>query len=120
VTLAIEHQEVRQSEDRTWTLRLLDVVRSRSVSDAERDDAFQTLAHLEDPCSVVPLTEIVEDPSLREAVREAASRVLAGFDDCTTGERRRGSWGSGDPVMMAHALRLMERSESRCDSGGRR
>jgi len=112
VTLAIDHEKVRQSGDRTWALELLDEVRSPSVSPAERDDAFKTLAHVEDPRSIVPLTDIVEDPSLGEAVRDAASRVVAGFDDCTTGERRSDWWKSGDPVMMAHALRLVERSEA--------
>ena len=112
MTLAIDHETVRQSEDRTWTLRLIDEVRSSQASKAERDDALTTLAHLEDPRSVVPLTEIVENRSLPEAIRDAASKVLGGFDDCTTGERRRAWWKTREPMLMAHSLRLMERAEA--------
>lgn len=55
---------------------------------------------------------MLEDRALPESVREAASQVLLGVDDSTTGERRRSWWESGDPAKMQHALRLMERSEA--------
>lgn len=108
----IEHKEARESEDRSWTFRLVDAVVSPVVSASDRDDALATLAHLEDPRSIGPLTEIVEDRSLPDTVRDGVSNVLAGFDDCTTGERRRAWWGSEDSVLMAHALRLMQRTEA--------
>ncbi len=49
---------------------------------------------------------------MAETIRHATSEVLSGFDETTTTERRRAWWGSDDPVLMAHALRLMERSEA--------
>lgn len=112
MALAVPHDQVRKAEDRGWTLALLDEVRSASVSEADRGTAFDTLAWLEDYRSIAPLTEMVEDVGLGDSVREAASRVLRGFDDSTTSESRRAWWGSGDPVKMAHALGLMDRSEA--------
>ena len=99
-------------EDRSYTFALLDEITSASTPDPERGEAFRTLAHLEDHRSIGPLTAIVEDDTFPEGVREAASVVLCGFDDTTTGKQRRGWWATGDPVKMAHALRLMERSEA--------
>lgn len=112
MALDVQHEQVRKTEDRSWTFALLDEVRSASTPEAERGEAFRTLGSLEDYRSIGPLTALVEDNSLPEPVREAASVMLAGFDDSTTGERRRGWWKSGDPVKMAHALRLMEPSEA--------
>lgn len=112
MTFTVTHQQIREVEDRSWTFALVDVVRSSSASAAEQDEALGTLAHLEDYRSIGPLTAMLEEHDLPDSIREAASRVLLGFDDSTTGERRRGWWESGDPVKMAHALRLMERSEA--------
>ncbi len=112
MALDVPHEQVRETEDRSWTSALLDEVRSMSTSEAERGEALCTLASLEDHRSIGPLTAMVEDDQLRESVREAASAVLLGFDDSTTGERRRRWWESGDPVKMAHALPSMERSEA--------
>jgi HEAT repeat protein len=109
---AFDHEHIRENEDRSQTLALLDEARLASTSEAERPDAFRTLAFLEDYRSIEPLTAIVEDQALALPVRRAASEVLAGFDDSTTGERRRGWWASRDPVLSAHALRLMDRSEA--------
>ncbi|MDQ6803684.1 MAG: HEAT repeat domain-containing protein [Actinomycetota bacterium] len=110
--LGAQHELVRTTEDRSWTFALLDAVRSASTSASERDEAFRTLAFLEDYRSVTPLTSMVEDGSLPEPVRDAASAVVAAFDDSTTGERRRAWWDSGDRVERAHALRLMDRSDA--------
>ncbi len=83
-----------------------------STLEAERDEAFDTLATLEDYRSVVPLTEMLEDNHLSESVREAAGAVLRRIDDTTTAERRRAWWRSGDRVLMSHALLVMGRSEA--------
>jgi HEAT repeat protein len=108
----IDHDAVRESEDRSWTFALLDAVRSPVTADEDRAKAFRTLAFLEDHRSIEPLTEVVEDRGLPEAVRDRASEVLTGFDDRTTSALRRRWWASGDGPVMRHALRLMERSEA--------
>jgi HEAT repeat protein len=110
--LQIEHERVRENQDRSWTFALLDEAGSASALEAEQAEAFRTLAWLEDHRSVGRLTAMVEDISLPVSVRESASKALAGFDDTTTAEVRRAWWDSGDPVKMAHALRLMGRSEA--------
>lgn len=107
-----EHERIRETEDRSWTFALLDIARSPSAPQTERDEAFRTLAHLEDHRAVGPLTAIVENHRLPEPVRDAASKALVGFHDTTSPDRRRAWWESGDPVTMAHALRLMTRSEA--------
>ncbi|HTN25604.1 MAG TPA: hypothetical protein VL120_16570 [Solirubrobacteraceae bacterium] len=112
VAPAVEHELVRNAEDRGRTFALLDAVRVPSTSEAERAEALRTLAFLEDHRSIEPLTAIVENQEMAAPVRAAASEVLSGFDDRTTGEDRRGWWASSDPILMAHALRLMERSEA--------
>ena len=108
----IDHERVREIEDRGQTLALLAAVRAPSTPEPERTEALRTLGYLEDHRSIGPLTAIVEDVELRTGVREAASEVLTGFDDGTTAERRRGWWERGDATTMKHALRLMLRSEA--------
>jgi HEAT repeat protein len=112
MALDLDHEQVRDTGNRSWTFALLDEVRSASASESERGEAFRTLAYLEDYRSVGPLTAMVEDNRLPGSVREAASKVLRDIDDTTTPERRRAWWDSGDQVMMTHALRVMERSEA--------
>jgi HEAT repeat protein len=112
VSLDFDHGRIREHEDRRWTLALLDQLGAARAPEAEREEAARSLSHLEDYRSIAPLTAMVEDMRLPEPVREAASRALWGFDDTTTGGRRRHWWQSGDRVLMAHALRLMERSEA--------
>jgi len=76
MTARIPYDQVCATEDRSWTFALLDVVRSASASEAERDEAFDTLACLEDHRAIGPLTAMVEDDDLPESVRDAASQVL--------------------------------------------
>lgn len=112
MTSADDHERIRETEDRSWTFALLDQVRSLSTPEPDRDAALRTLAHLEDYRSIPPLTALVEDNQMAEEIRQAASDVLRGFDDITTPERRRAWWASHDSMLMAHSLRLMERSEA--------
>lgn len=112
VLTVAEHERIRETEDRSWTLALLEQVRSPSTVEAERSEAFRTLVYLEDHRSIGPLTEMVEDVGVPEQAREAASVVVRGFDDTTTPRRRRTWWESGDRVLMAHGLSLMTRSEA--------
>ncbi len=112
MALEVDHSHARETQDRSHTFTLLDEIRSASSTAVARDVAFHTLAFLEDYRSIGPLTAMVDDDQLSDSVREAASEVLQELDDSTTTERRRGWWDSGDPVTMAHALRLMTRSEA--------
>lgn len=98
--------------DRARTRELLGLIADRDVVAIAETEAFEELAALEDYRSIGPLTALVADNRWPDAVREEASKVLAGVDDTTTSEARRAWWGSGDPVLMRHALRLMGRAEA--------
>ena len=110
VELKIDHNFVRSVEDRSWTLPILDHVRRADSTD--RAQCLRTLACLEDYRAIGPLTALVEDSGLPASEREGVSQTVSGFDDTTTTSRRRSWWASGDPIVMAHALRLMERDEA--------
>ncbi|MBL1074674.1 HEAT repeat domain-containing protein [Nocardia sp. 2] len=97
---------------RAQTFSLLARAGAADTPDAARAEAFETLAALEDYRSTAPLTAMVLDTRLPEAVRTSASETVSGFDDTTTGDIRRTWWASGDPIVMRHALRLMTRAEA--------
>lgn len=98
--------------DRSRTLALLAQVEAAHTGETERAEAFAGLAGLEDYRTIAPLTAIVLDTGRSAWIRREASEVVAGYDDTTTPELRRTWWGSGDPVVMRHALRLMKRGEA--------
>jgi len=112
VPLDIPYERIFETADRSWTFALLDHVRSPSIPEAERDEAFDTLATLEDYRSVGLLTAMLENHQLPESVREGAGAVLRQIDDTTTAGRGRAWWRSGDKVLMSHALLVMGRSEA--------
>ncbi|MFI9504448.1 HEAT repeat domain-containing protein [Nocardia sp. NPDC052566] len=98
--------------DRTRTFTLIELVNAAGTSAQERTAAFDELARTEDYRAIEPLTAMVLDTSLFDAVRAEASDVVAGFDDVSSPEIRRTWWASGDLVLMRHALRLMGRGEA--------
>ena len=108
----MDHHRVREDQDRSWTFALLSQIAAAGEPEGNVYEAFGTLAHLEDFRCVGPLTEMVEDVRLPHYVRERASKVVSGFDDITSGDQCRRWWSSGDLLLKAHALRLMERSEA--------
>lgn len=109
----IPHERIRELGDRSWTRTLLELVSAPDTASDERDKAFHTLVWLEDYRSVDPLSGIVEDSSQPTKIRTSASEVIRGMGMLeTTGVQRRTWWASGDPVLMAHSLALMERTEA--------
>ncbi|MEU4344175.1 hypothetical protein AB0H00_23435 [Nocardia sp. NPDC023852] len=98
--------------DRRRTFPLLEQVAAAHTPDAEREAAFDELAQLEDYRSLAPLTALVLDRRLPDAVRRRASEVVSGFDDTTDEEIRRAWWASEEPVVARHALGLMQRTEA--------
>jgi HEAT repeat protein len=107
-----DHEAVRESGDRSWTLPLLDTVRDPLTSDDDREESFETLRILDDPRSVAPLTELLEDASLPDEWRDRASDALRWIDDTTTPAQCRAWWATGDLPLMRHALLSMWRSEA--------
>ncbi|MDQ8045476.1 MAG: hypothetical protein AAGC46_12165 [Solirubrobacteraceae bacterium] len=107
-----DHDEVRDAEDRSWTFVLLDVVADPSTDDDERDEAFETLAHLEDHRAIGPLSAMLQDVTLPVAWRNGASDALRSTDDTGTSEQRCRWWATGDPPLMRHALLSMWPTEA--------
>lgn len=108
----IDHERIRDAEDRSCTFALVDLALGPSTAEADRDQAFRTLAWLEDYRSVAPLTAVVGDRRAPEPTRREASAVLRGFDGTTTSPQRRAWWATGDSVLAEHALGLMTRREA--------
>ncbi|GAB0107646.1 hypothetical protein JMUB6875_66420 [Nocardia sp. JMUB6875] len=75
-------------------------------------DEFDEVERTEDYRAIPRLRAMVFDEQLPESVRRRASDVAAAIDGTVTGEQCRSWWASGDPVVMRHALRHMERSEA--------
>jgi HEAT repeat protein len=98
--------------DRSRTFALLELIAAAGTPSAERASAFRELKRLEDHRSIAPLTALVADDRLPDTVRSMASDVVAGFDDTTTSAMRRAWWASADPLLMRHALGLMEREDA--------
>lgn len=112
MSLSIDHERVRDRQDRSWTLPLLQAVQSAALSDEQLDEAFRTLAYLGDYRSLSPLTAMVEDTALPARVRQLASRTLCDIDDITAGAQCRRWWAEGDEILQEHALGLMQRPEA--------
>ena len=101
---AIPHHAIRDAEDRSWTVRLVAAVGDPVTAPDERRAAVQTLGALEDFRAIPCLTSVLENTTLDEPTRRAASEALANSDDSTTTAARRDWWASGDGVLMRHAL----------------
>ncbi|MFB8002635.1 hypothetical protein [Nocardia sp. NPDC056000] len=98
--------------DRTRTFDLLARAGDADAPASERADALQALAALEDYRAIEPLTAMVLDTQVPEPIRTRASDVVVAYEDVSTPALRRTWWGSGDPIVMRHALGLMGRTEA--------
>ncbi|MBK9619083.1 MAG: HEAT repeat domain-containing protein [Candidatus Obscuribacter sp.] len=133
----IPHKTIRDMQDRSWTMRLLhlaltcpdDVDEQEEEEEEEEeeeaagagvsdDDSNQleeiidTLAELDDPRTLSPLTLILEDCTAATFLRNRASDILCLLTTAETAQDRRRWWASGDKVLMDHAVRVFERTES--------
>lgn len=106
----IPHEAIRRSGDRAWTLRL--VAALPAATDEARHEIARTLAWLEDPRAVGPLSAWLVDRSAPTALRECASDLLTGEYDPPVGDQLRAWWASDDPVLRRHALGCMGPNEA--------
>ncbi len=111
-TDAIPFEEISQSEDRSWSFRLLQTLKEgRDLSEDYLDKLSKTLAALDDPRLLQPLTEMVLDRTLPDVVRRAASDALCDCTTLETTEERRQWWKNGDEIIQRHAVIMAEREE---------
>jgi hypothetical protein len=109
--LVIPHREIRELEDRSWSLFLVKEI-ELSYEDDDLSEIYETLEVLDDPRTIAPLVALMENNSLPGQVRLAASTALR---RCTTAEnsaKKRQWWASEDEILMAHAVATAGRSES--------
>jgi HEAT repeat protein len=105
----IPHEQIRQTEDRSWTMRLLDEIAHGHLEDF--DNLIETLSQLDDYRAEPRLRELLLSKHTPGAVRQAASDVLFRVTAFDTAEERARWWQSGDEVLMRHSIRMAERSE---------
>jgi HEAT repeat protein len=108
----IPYDEITQTADRRWTLRLVERLDSHELSDEERDNLVGALQAVSDPRSLAPLETILCDPTRPAHIREAAGDVLRNMDHLildVTEDKLRNWWRSGDDILRRHALLCMDR-----------
>jgi len=105
------HERIRQTQDRTYTLRMLQTVLSSDPSNNEWALALDTLRWLEDYRTIEPLRSYLENRGVPEYARCEVARTLASFDLTTTSAERRQWWDSDDVPLREYSLRLMESPE---------
>lgn len=107
----IPHAEIRHNIDRSWTMRLLNIILESKGGD-DLDEVCATLGALDDPRALELLLSVVADSSQPDHLRQAAIDVLSsGCISCTESDRR-GWWASGDPFLQRLAILEARTSES--------
>lgn len=106
----IPFEHIKTTEDRSWTLRLIQLLIDGDCPDYEK--VVETLIELADDRTAPILTPIIFDTSILEKVRDAASRVVSeGFTNWDAVARKRW-WQSGDAVLQRHAIRCAEAKDA--------
>lgn len=107
---SIDYEELYRDRDRSWSLRIVDRLKE-GIDKKELKAILNFVDTYDDFRMEAPVTQILEDSSLSEAVRDHASQVLCHLSSTETATQRREWWLSDDPSLMRHAIRVAERSE---------
>lgn len=106
----IPFEDIRRLKDRSWSIPLAELVERGQIED--KDEICQTIAALEDPRIPTRLLRVLEDINHPAAAREVAADALNECANVDTAEQRRAWWQSGDFLLMRHAIRMAERTET--------
>jgi HEAT repeat protein len=107
----VPHERIRECEDRSWSLKLVDEIVA-GHEDSDFTEVIHTLVVLDDPRVVSPLTKLMENTANSDHLRSVASDVLNKCTTWETSQERKKWWSSGDEILMRHAVRMAERSET--------
>src|SRR5512145_1957431 len=103
----IPYDDIIETGDRRWTLRLLERLTAPELTDDEREKVIRALQIASDPRSIGPLEGSLTDRDVPRMVRRAAGRVLRGLfyvaPDQQPDQLRRW-WTSEDEILRRHAL----------------
>ena len=106
----IPHEEIRQRKDRSWTFRLMDLLMQSSPEDNVLEIA-DSLGALDDPRSIAPLLEVVQDTTISGQIRNAVCISLSSI--CTSDAFDRAKWWrSGDEVLNKLAIMTAKSSDA--------
>ncbi|AKT44111.1 hypothetical protein [Chondromyces crocatus] len=110
--MSVPHHAIRETQDRSWTLRLLERLRLPDLDGDERGAISETLAQLQDPRATAPLTAIVESRELPAALREDAGRLLRDTGNPPPSAKLHAWWTEGDIILQRHALLSMDHADA--------
>ncbi|HEY9773152.1 MAG TPA: HEAT repeat domain-containing protein [Planktothrix sp.] len=103
------HEHIQETEDRSWTFRLIDALASCESGDFA--EIKKSLIHLSDPRSIEPLTSLLLNRDNPAAIRQAAGDVLCSQITPESSEERLQWWHAGDPILKHYAVLSFERTE---------
>ena len=106
----IPFREIKDTKDRSWSLRLVDEIASERLD--ELDEILETLSELCDYRVEEPLTNLMLDSSRSNLVREAASDALSCTPTTESDEQRREWWHSDDLILKRHAVKNALRADA--------
>jgi CBS domain-containing protein len=98
------YDHIQERGDRSWSLRLVDRLTDPDLPAGERDLLSAVLAQLEDPRTIRPLTAMVFDDTLPDAVRKSAANAVNAFGVLAEDIAIRSWWASDDAVLQHHAI----------------
>lgn len=101
---------IKETEDRSWSLRLVEALACGAESN--RGSIVEALSKVADRRTEQPLLALVLDPRKPSGVRKAASDVLFRIGSYETTEERAQWWASNDPVIVRHALLMTEPADA--------
>ncbi len=106
----MDYEQIRESEDRSWSLKLIDKFKSCN-DESELNEIARTLQALDDYRAEKPIQEILEDCNNSPFLRSLASDILSACVTSDTESLRKCWWESGDEILMRHAIRVSTRRE---------
>lgn len=105
----IPYDDIYETRDRAWTIRLLERLVEPDVDQDEIDEIEGVFHFLYDPRAVEPCIQIAENLNLPLPVRKAAAATLISVES----DLVRRWWASDDDVLREWEFRLMKESEFR-------
>ena len=107
----IPFDEIKNTGDRSWSLRL--VAELAQGVEGDRNKIIEALSELSDRRTEQPLLALVLDSQKSDGIRKAASDALLKIGSYETGEVRSQWWASNDPIIARHALLMSEPTDAR-------
>lgn len=101
----IPFDDIYEKQDRSWSLRLVDL-----LATSPKDDALyeirEVLEHLADPRTIVPLQQLLPNSRISDNARTVASKIMASFQMNVHPDIWTQWWHSGDEILRTHAVRV--------------